>query len=54
MRWPCMSVYFLCLIAVNFFGRKFGGLTGDTLGAISEIAEITFLLLVITWSRLFI
>ncbi len=49
-----VSVYFICLIAVNFLGRKFGGLTGDTLGAISEIAEITFLLLVITWSRLFI
>lgn len=47
-------VYFLCLISVNFFSRKFGGLTGDTLGAISEIADITFLLLVIEWSRLFI
>ena len=49
-----MSVYFLCLIVVNFFSRKFGGLTGDTLGAISEISEITFLLLVLSWSRLFI
>jgi adenosylcobinamide-GDP ribazoletransferase len=36
------------------FDKKFGGLTGDTLGAISEITEIIFLLAVIIWSRLFI
>ncbi len=49
-----LLIYFLCLILVNFFGRKFGGLTGDTLGAISEIADIIFLLSAIAWSRLFI
>ena len=49
-----LSVYFLCLISAGMFGRKFGGLTGDTLGATGEIADITFLLLVIVWSRLFI
>lgn len=36
------------------FDKKFGGLTGDTLGAISEITEIIFLLAVIIWSRLYI
>ena len=31
------------LLAVWFFRRKLGGLTGDTLGAISEVGEILFL-----------
>lgn len=34
--------------------RMFGGSTGDTLGALSEITEIAFLFMVIIWSRLFI
>ena len=46
-------IYFYCRIMVFFFGRKFGGLNGDTLGAISEITEIIFLLMVIAWSQLF-
>lgn len=49
----CM-IYFFCLLSVKFFDKKFGGLTGDTLGAISEITEIIFLLMVIIWSRLYI
>lgn len=48
------AIYLLCRICVNFFNKKFGGLTGDTLGAISELTEIIFLLTVIVWSRLFI
>lgn len=46
------AVYLLCRAGVGFFNKKFGGLTGDTLGAISELTEIIFLLLVILWSRL--
>jgi len=45
-------LYSFCRISVYFFNKKFGGLTGDTLGAISELTEIAFLFMVIIWSRL--
>jgi adenosylcobinamide-GDP ribazoletransferase len=48
------TVFFVCRTCLLFFDKKFGGLTGDTLGAISEITEILFLLMVITWAQLFI
>ncbi len=46
------AMYILCRLFINFFNKKFGGLTGDTLGAVSELTEIAFLLLVIVWLRL--
>lgn len=46
-----LTMYFICRVCINFFNKKFGGLTGDTLGAISEITEIIFLLMVIVWSQ---
>lgn len=49
-----ITLYVLCRLWVNFFDVRFGGLTGDTVGAISEISEVIFLLMVILWSRLFI
>ena len=48
-----MAIYLFCRISVHFCRRSFGGLTGDTLGAISEITEIIFLLMVIAWSQLY-
>lgn len=36
----------------SFLQRRFGGLSGDNLGAINELAEIFFLLAVIVWLRL--
>ncbi len=45
--------YLFVRVLVVFFNKKTGGLTGDILGAISEVTEINFLLLVIIWSRLF-
>jgi adenosylcobinamide-GDP ribazoletransferase len=47
-----VTMYFLCRACIHFFHKKLGGLTGDTLGAISEITEIIFLLMVLAWSRL--
>jgi adenosylcobinamide-GDP ribazoletransferase len=47
-----VTMYFFSRAGVVFFSRKFGGLTGDTVGALSEITEIIFLLTVIVWSRL--
>jgi adenosylcobinamide-GDP ribazoletransferase len=47
-----IALYGLCRAWVHFFDRKFGGLTGDTVGAISEVSEVILLLAVILWSRL--
>lgn len=46
-----ITMYCMCRVLVYFFHNKFGGLTGDTLGAIGEITEIIFLFMVIIWSR---
>ncbi len=45
-------LYLFVRASVVFFNKKIGGLTGDILGAVSEITEIIFLLTVIIWSRL--
>ena len=50
---PAIFIYLLCRLSIHFFNRHFGGLTGDTLGAISEISETGFLFTVIAWSRLY-
>lgn len=44
-----LVLYLLALVTVRFTMRKFGGLTGDHLGALSEIAEILFLAVVPVW-----
>jgi adenosylcobinamide-GDP ribazoletransferase len=47
-------LYIFCVIAVRFSNRNFGGMTGDTFGAVSEISEILFFMSVILWSQKFI
>jgi adenosylcobinamide-GDP ribazoletransferase len=48
------TLYLFSLLLVRFFKRRFGGLTGDNLGAIHEISEILFLFTVTRWLQRFI
>ena len=44
-----ISLYVLGLLWTVFCRRKFGGLTGDTIGAVSEVAEVLLPALGILW-----
>lgn len=41
--------YSFCFMSAKFFKKRFGGLTGDTLGAAGEISEILFLMVTSLW-----
>jgi len=45
-------LYISSFSATRFFDKKFNGLTGDNLGAISEISEVLFLMMTLIWLRL--
>lgn len=45
------SLYFFSFIFSSYALRKFGGLTGDTFGAMSEVSEILFLMVTSLWLR---
>lgn len=47
-------LYLFSFFLLKIFTKKFGGLTGDNLGAISELSEILFLMVSIVWLRFFI
>ncbi|MDA8215535.1 MAG: adenosylcobinamide-GDP ribazoletransferase [Nitrospiraceae bacterium] len=47
-------LYIFSLASVRFCIKKFGGLTGDNLGAISEISEILFLMVATVWLQHYI
>ncbi|MGD0281004.1 MAG: adenosylcobinamide-GDP ribazoletransferase [Dissulfurispiraceae bacterium] len=47
----CILLCLLALITIGFTAGKFGGLTGDHLGALSEIAEIILLAAIPVWSQ---
>jgi len=42
-----IPVYIFSFLLTRFFEKKFGGLTGDNLGAITEMSEVLFLLIFI-------
>ncbi|MDP2158615.1 MAG: adenosylcobinamide-GDP ribazoletransferase [Nitrospirota bacterium] len=46
-----ISQYAFCIAAVRFFRKRFGGLTGDSFGAMSEVSEILFLMMAGIWLR---
>jgi adenosylcobinamide-GDP ribazoletransferase len=45
-------LYMFSFMSVKFCRKRFGGITGDNLGAISEISEILFLMLISLWRNL--
>ncbi len=47
------ALYIFSLIAVWFSKRRFGGMTGDTFGAVSELSEIIFLMMAVICLRNF-
>jgi adenosylcobinamide-GDP ribazoletransferase len=47
-------LYMFSFMAVRFCNKRFNGLTGDNLGAMSEISEILFLMVITIWLRHFI
>ncbi len=46
---PCLCLYAFSMLWVYFCNRKFGGLTGDNLGAAAEIADLLFLAIAFLW-----
>lgn len=46
-----VSQYLFSVSAVQFFRKRFGGMTGDSLGALSEASEIIFLMVAYIWLR---
>ncbi len=54
--WRLYPILILCSVKIfifrNFVIKKIGGMTGDTLGAANEIAELSFLLYIFFFERL--
>lgn len=48
-----LILLFSVFLLNRYFESKFGGLTGDMLGAINEIVEVIFLFWILSWSKNF-
>jgi adenosylcobinamide-GDP ribazoletransferase len=46
---PCICLYAFSLLWAFFCNKQFGGLTGDTIGAAVEIADLLFLAIAFLW-----
>jgi adenosylcobinamide-GDP ribazoletransferase len=46
-----VALYLFGLLAIKFLAKRFGGLTGDHFGAITEVSEILFLLAAYVWLK---
>ncbi len=46
------GVWIITVVTATYFKGKFSGLTGDTYGAINEVAEVSVLILVVLLVRL--
>ncbi len=44
-------LYGFSRVSTLFFNKKFGGITGDTLGAVNELAEVVFLWAAVLWIK---
>jgi len=44
-----ITVYVFSFLISRFFAKKFGGLTGDNLGAITEMSEVLFLFIFVSY-----
>jgi len=42
-----LGIWLLVMVMAGYFGRRFDGLTGDTYGAINELAEVGVLIIVV-------
>jgi len=47
-----LGIWIIVMVMATYMKRKFSGLTGDTYGAINEVAEVCVLILVILLVRL--
>ncbi len=46
-----ITQYIFSIVSVTCFKKRFGGMTGDSFGAVSEASEILFLMVVSGWLR---
>ena len=45
------ALYMFVFLAVWFFNKNFGGMTGDMLGAVYEVSIVLFLMMRVIWSQ---
>jgi adenosylcobinamide-GDP ribazoletransferase len=49
LLYEMLIIYLFCLFFITLLKRRFGGLTGDNLGAVHEISELVFLTAALLW-----